>query len=98
MALFLLSGFPALMAAAVFLLRQDRVRKIILFLTSSVHLFVTVGFWQGPRDVQFNPFLGFDAASQLVLTLVSILFFVVSIYLIGYLKEKRRRSNGIFIG
>ena len=64
MALFLLSGFPVLMAAAVFLLRQDRVRKIILFLTSFVHLFVTIGFWQGPRDVQFNPFLGFDAVGQ----------------------------------
>lgn len=98
MELFLLSGLPVLMAAVVFLLRQDRLRKIILFLTSFVHLFVTVGFWQGPRDVQFNPFLGFDALGQLVLNLISVLFFVIAIYLIGYLKEKRRRSNGIFMG
>ncbi len=98
MALFLLAGFPALMAAVVFLLRQDRARKIILFFTSFVHLFVTISFWQRPRDVQFNPFLGFDALSQMVLSLVSVLFFVIAIYLIGYLKEKRRRSNGIFLG
>ncbi len=98
MELFLLSGLPVLMAAVVFLLRQDRLRKIILFLTSFVHLFVTAGLWQRPHDVQFNPFLGFDALGQLVLNLISILFFVIAVYLAGYLKEKRRRSNGIFMG
>lgn len=98
MELFLLAGFPVLTAAAVFLLRHDRLRKIILLLASSVHLSVMVSFWQRPHDVQFNAFLGFDALSLLVLNLVSILFFVISIYLIGYLKEKRRRSNGIFMG
>jgi hydrogenase-4 component F len=98
MELFLLLGFPLLMAMVVFLLRQDWLRKIILLLASSFHLLATIGFWQGPHDVQFNPFLGFDALSQLVLNLISILFFVIAIYLVGYLKEKRRRSNGIFVG
>jgi hydrogenase-4 component F len=98
MELFLLAGFPVLMAAVVFFLRHDRVRKIIFLFTSFVHLFVTISFWQRPHDVQFNAFLGFDALSKLVLNLISILFFVIAIYLIGYLKEKRRRSNGIFMG
>ncbi len=98
MELFLLTGFPVLMGGVVFLLRQDRVRKIILFLTGFVHLFVTAGLWQRPGGVRFNPFLGVDALAQLVLSIVSILFFVIAIYLIGYLKEKRRRANGIFLG
>jgi len=86
------------MAAAIFLIPQDRFKKIILLLTSSGHLLATVSLWPMPRDIQFNSFLGFDALSQLILNLISILFFVVSIYLISYLKEKRRRSNRIFIG
>ncbi len=86
------------MAAAVFFLRRDRARKIIFLFTSFVHLFVTISFWRKPHDVQFSPFLGFDALSQLILNLISILFFVIAIYLMGYLKEKRRRSNGIFMG
>lgn len=98
MTLFLLLGVPCLMAMIVFLPVEDRLRKTILLLVSFIHLFVTIGLWHRPHDVQFNSFLGFDALSQLVLTLISILFFVVSIYLIGYLKEKRRRSNRIFIG
>ncbi len=104
MELFLLLGVPFLMAGIVFILpegqqgQQDRYRKVVLVLTSSVHVFATVNLWPRPRDIAFNSFLGFDALSLLILSLISILFFVVSIYLIGSLKEKRRRSNRIFIG
>jgi len=98
MGLFLLLGFPIFMAVVVFVSRQDRAGKIIFCLTSFIHLSATVCFWRGPRNVQFNPFLGFDALGQLVLNFISILFFAVSVYLIGHLKEKRKRSNRIFLG
>ena len=98
MELFLLLGLPLFMAILVFLLPHDRPRKIIFLLTSSVHLLTTFSLWQRPRDVQFNHFLGFDAVSQLILNLLSILFFVVSIYMIGYLKPRRERSNKFLIG
>lgn len=86
------------MASIIFFVPRDQPLKILLFLTSFIHLFTTIHFWQRPHDVPFNSFLGFDALSQLILNLISILFFVVTIYLMGYLKEKRRRSNRIFIG
>jgi len=85
------------MAMVVFLPQKNSLRKIILLLTSSIHVFATISLWQYPRAVRFNSFLGFDAVSQLVLNCISLLFFVVSIYLIGYLDEKKRRSNRILI-
>lgn len=98
MELFLLLGLPVLMAAVVFILKRDRIGKIIFLLISAIHLLATISFWLGPRDVQFNSFLGFDAISQLVLNLISILFFVVSIYLIGCFRSEEGRSSLILIG
>ncbi len=98
MELFLLLGFPFLMAAVVFLSPKDRINRILILLTSFLHMFVVVSFWSKPHDFQFNAFLGFDAVSQIILNLISFLFVCVSIYLIGFLKEKRRRSNRILIG
>lgn len=97
MELFLLLGMPILMAAIAFILKRDRTGKIIFFFVSLIHLLTTIRFWKKPREFQFNSFLGFDAISQLILSFISILFFVVSIYLIGYLKEEKNRSNRIFM-
>ena len=96
MELFLLLGLPLLAAAAAFVIQQNWTRKMVLLLTAFIHLITVVSFWRGPHNVQLSPFLGFDVLSQLILTCISILFFVVSIYLIGTLKEKGR-SNKIFI-
>jgi hydrogenase-4 component F len=96
--LFLLLVLPLLAAMIVFILTRDRQRKAVLVSVSLAHLAATISLWQRPRDVSFIPFLGLDALGHLVLNLVSILFFVIAIYLIGYLKEKRRRANGIFMG
>jgi hydrogenase-4 component F len=95
MALFLLLGLPPLMAILIFLVPQRRTRKMILLLTAFVHLMTVVSLLQG-HNVQFNPFLGLDAISQLVLLIISILFFVIAMYLISYLREKNR-SNKVLI-
>lgn len=98
MELFLLLGLPFLMAIIVFLVPQNRLRMVILLFASSIHLLTTISLWKRPQDVQFNAFLGFDALGQLVLALISILFFVISIYLIGYLEEDEHRSNRFLVG
>ncbi len=98
MALYVLLGLPLFMAALVFIVKQDRTEKIILLFTSCVHLCATICLWQMPSDMQFNAFLGVDAMSRLMLTLISILYFVISIYLAGYLREDGKRSSRIFIG
>jgi len=98
MELFLLLSLPLLMAALVFAMPQDGLRKPVLLSTASIHLSATAALWQGPRDVHFNAFLGFDALSHLVLNIISILFFAVAVYLTGHLKEKRKRSNRILTG
>lgn len=96
MELFLLLGLPPLAAMIACLARENRTRKMVLLLTALVHLITVVSFGRGSHNVQFNSFLGFDALSQLILVFISVLFFVVSIYLMGYLKEKGR-SNKLFI-
>ncbi|MFH1063389.1 MAG: proton-conducting transporter membrane subunit [Candidatus Omnitrophota bacterium] len=96
MGLFLLVGLPLLITVIVFILKQDKLIKLLCFLTVLVHLIVTLSFWRGFQYVSFNRFLGLDAISQIVLSIISILFFVVSIYLIGYLKEKKGQDNRIF--
>ncbi len=96
MELFLLLGLPPLMAMISFVARENRTRKMVLLLTAFIHLITVASFWCRPHNVQFSPFLGFDALSQLILTFISILFFVVSIYLMGTLKEKGR-PNKLFI-
>jgi len=97
MELFLLLGLPVFMAAMVFVFKGSRSGKITLLVVTSIHLLTTVSFWQRPADYQFNSFLGFDAMSQLVLNQTSILFFIISIYLLGYLKEEGNRPQPIFI-
>jgi len=66
---------------------------MVLLSTAFVHLMTMAAFWSGPHNTQFNPFLGFDALSQLVLTITSVLFFIIAIYLCGFLKEKGRSNN-----
>jgi len=96
MVLFLLLGLPPLMAVLVFFVRLRRTRKLVLLLTGFVHLMTMVRLWKGPHDVQLGPFLGFDAVSQLTLTIVSALFFIIAIYLVSYLREKNR-SNKVLL-
>lgn len=98
MGLFFLVGSPFLMTIIVFIVKQDKLIKMISFLTVLIHLIVTLSLWRNFHYVHFNAFLGLDAVSQLVLTIISILFFVVSIYIIGYLREKKGADNRIFIG
>ncbi|MFI5205350.1 MAG: proton-conducting transporter membrane subunit, partial [Candidatus Paceibacterales bacterium] len=90
MALFLLLGLPPLMAIFIFLVRPRRARKMVLILTAVIHLMTIATFWEGPHNVQFNLFLGFDALSQLILTIISVLFFIIAVYLGGFLREKGR--------
>ncbi|MBF0511615.1 MAG: hypothetical protein HQL13_04710 [Candidatus Omnitrophica bacterium] len=96
MVLFLLLVFPVLMAIVTFLTKEARTRTVILLVTAFVHLVTMLGVsshraWVNdllwPKSM---PFLGFDAISQMVLTIISVLFFLVSIYLAGYLKTQQR--------
>ncbi len=97
MELFLLLGLPVLMAGTVFIFKRSGTGKIIFFCVTFIHLLTTLSFWQKSRDFQFNSFLGFDAIGQLILNQTSILFFIVSVYLLGYLKEEEKRPHRLFI-
>ena len=76
MEVLVLLGLPVFMAAVVFVLKRDLVGKCIFLLMSFTHLFTVIGLWQRPCDISFNPFLGFDALSRLVLSVISSLFLI----------------------
>ena len=48
--------------------------------------------------MSLNGFLGLDALGLLVLSVISVLFLMVSFYLMGYFKNESDLSHRIFIG
>jgi len=87
---------PLLGAPIAFLLPKTA-RKILLPMVSFIHLSGVVSLWQFLPMDQFHGFLGLDILGRLVLTVVSILFAAVSLYLWGYLNERQDHPNRIFV-
>lgn len=95
----MLIGLPVVMALGVMLLRfSTRVQKAILTATAAVHCLTVLSLWFRPVGVSMNAFMGIDAASLLVLTVVSTLFFLVSLYMCGSFTTERIRAHTICVG
>jgi hydrogenase-4 component F len=97
---FLLLGLPVLMGAVVFVARFYPVwQKGMLVTAATAHLAAVAGLWFRPSGGKvFNAFLGIDAASQIVLTIVSVLFFLIALYLCGFLTVEKARAHTVFMG
>ncbi|MDE2008609.1 MAG: hydrogenase [Candidatus Omnitrophica bacterium] len=82
-----------------FVLPKNSLRKILLIGVASIHLAAVLGLWSGgmPDNGSGPVFLGLDVLGKLILTVISILFAAVSVYLWGYLKNERA-CNRIFTG
>ena len=59
---------------------------------------VYLAFGNLNRLLSLNGFLGLDALGLLVLSVISVLFLMVSFYLMGYFKNESDLSHRIFIG
>ncbi len=89
--------FPLLVGASVFILPDQKARKRMLVMTALVHSACVFSFWKCMPPETFLGFLGLDALGLLVLTVVSILFLMVSFYLVGYFKDESELSRKVFI-
>jgi hydrogenase-4 component F len=90
--------FPLILGGAVFILQGQRSRNVILLFAALLHSACVFSFWQFKPEVSLNGFLALDALGLLVLTVVSILFLMVTFYLMGYFKNESDLSHRIFIG
>lgn len=82
----------------VFVLPQQRSRNRMLLFAALLHSACVFSFWKFKPVISFNGFLGLDALGLLVLSVVSVLFLMVSFYLMGYFKDEPDLSHKIFIG
>ncbi len=89
--------WPLVGAAAVFILNENRSRSFVLFGVSLIHLGHVMSLWRYP-SAPFLGFLALDPLSLLVLSIVSVLFCVVSFYFIGYLSDEKTGSSRVFVG
>ena len=93
--------FPLLIGGSVFILPEQKSRKRMLIFAALLHSACVFSFWKFRPATSLNGFLGLDALGLLVLSVISVLFLMVSFYLMGYFKNEsdlsRRDFYRIFI-
>ena len=92
----LLIGFPLFCAILVLLPVSKKFRSWLLCGVSFFHMVVVVSFWQHLPAAEFNGFLVLDPLGIILLSMISILFVLVSIFMLGYF-EHEKRSNRLFV-
>jgi hydrogenase-4 component F len=97
MPLLLLVLLPVAAAAVAYLHRSVALRLGWLVGTAAVHLAIVGSFWVRPAAPALGGWLAVDALGLVVLTLVSVLFFVVAVYAVGFLKTETPRGGRVFV-
>jgi hydrogenase-4 component F len=67
-------------------------------ITGAVHLLLSVMLWVKQPEPLFPAYFAVTPEGLLSLIVISLLFFLISVYTTGYLKETAVRSEKIFIG
>jgi len=90
--------FPLMAGGSVFILQGQKSRDRMLIFAALLHSACVFSLWKFKPAMSLNGFLGLDALGLLVLSVVSVLFLMVSFYLMGYFKNESDLSHKIFIG
>jgi hydrogenase-4 component F len=69
-----------------------------LVLTGAVHLVLSLLLWQKRPEAIFENYFAVTPEGLLSLLVISLLFFLISIYTMSYLKETELKSEKIFLG
>src|SRR5512142_846679 len=88
--LLLLILMPVLCAGAVFLPFRRQFRVQLLLGVSLVHALCVASFWRALPAPEVNGFLALDPLGRIVLSVVSALFLIVSVYMIGHFANEPR--------
>lgn len=88
---------PFLAAMAVFLLSVNAGRTLLVF-TGAAHLILTVLWWLRPPAALFPDYFALAPEGLLSLLVISLLFFLISVYTVAYLRHAHIQHEKIFTG
>jgi hydrogenase-4 component F len=88
---------PMVAAAAAYAHRSARLRNAWLLAAAAAHLGLAASLWVVPSGPVFRDWLAVDALGLIVLSVVSLLFAVVAVYAVGYLRTESPRGGRAFV-
>jgi hydrogenase-4 component F len=89
---------PLVAAAAAYAHRSARLRNAWLLTAAIAHLAIVVSLWVTPAPPVFDDWIALDALGLIVLSVVTVLFAVVAVYAVSYLRTESRRGGRAFVG
>ena len=97
MRLLALLVIPLVAAVAAYLHHGAGFRNAWLLAAAAAHLALVGSLWVVPGAPAFGDWLALDALGLIVLTVVTILFAVVGLYAVGYLRTEGPRGGRAFV-
>ena len=88
---------PLVAAAAAYAHRSAGFRNAWLLGAAAAHLALVGSLWAMPSAPVFEDWLALDALGLVVLSVVTILFAVVAVYAVGYLRTESPRGGRAFV-
>ena len=88
---------PAAGASLVLLLRQQPARFVVLYATALTHFALVTTLWLEPPVAPPGGLIGVGPAGLLVLTVVSLLYALVAVYLWAYTRRESRGAPRLFL-
>ncbi len=74
------------------------ISRQLLVATGAIHLFLSLLLWKNRPEAIFNDYFAVTPEGLLSLLVISLLFFLISIYTVAYLKESNIQKENIFTG
>ncbi|MCD4722020.1 MAG: hydrogenase [Desulfobacula sp.] len=74
------------------------ISRQLLVATGAIHLFLSLLLWKNRPAAIFESYFSVTSEGLLSLLVISLLFFLISIYTIAYLKESEIQKENIFTG
>lgn len=74
------------------------ISRQLLVATGAIHLFLSILLWKNRPEAIFNNYFAVTPEGLLSLLVISLLFFLISIYTVAYLKESNIQKENIFTG
>ncbi|HNX91833.1 MAG TPA: proton-conducting transporter membrane subunit, partial [Candidatus Omnitrophota bacterium] len=94
--LLLLLTIPLVCTVLSLLPMNNRMRIMLLLLVSLGHAAMTASFWRALPGAEFNGIIVLDNIGLILLSVISLLFTSVSLYMIGYF-DHEKRNNRVFV-